>query len=406
MSKRWRRPMRIALNTVDRGIARVTRRRRVLVYVRTAMDAGVVDPVVRELERDPRVEMWHAAEDPSRASDIDAALGRPLRWMTGGNAAWTRLDLFLSADPWASPTLRRCVARLNVFHGVAGKYNLDDPSDLPIGFDEYDRVAFVNEDRMQRYLARGIVRAEAAVLVGFPKADALVNGEYDGRLIREQLGLDGGRPTAIYAPTWSPASSLNLAGEAIVTRLVEAGWNVIVRPHARSLDPDPQYSGGIDWRRRLREAQIPGRVVVSLEADASPLLAASDLMVTDHSTIGFEFCLLDRPVIVFDTPDLPRVARINPERIALLRSAARVVTCADDIGRVAKEEMATASRLAPARKAAARALFSDPGRATARAMGIVYELLRLEPAHTATLAESRRALHAPRMPERRPASEG
>ncbi len=382
--------MRIALNAVDRGIARVTKRRRVLVYVRTAMHAGVVDPIVRALEHDSRVEVWYAAEDPSRASEIDAALGRPLRWMPGGSAAWTRLDLFLSADPWASPTLRRCAARLNVFHGVAGKYNLDDPSDLPIGFDEYDRVAFVNADRMQRYLARGIVRPEAAVLVGFPKADALVNGEYDGQQVREQLGLEAGRRTAIYAPTWSPASSLNLAGEAIVARLVEAGWSVIVRPHARSLDPDPQYSGGIDWRRRLHEMQLPGRVVVSLEADASPLLAASDLMVTDHSTIGFEFCLLDRPVIVFDAPDLPRVARINPERIALLRHAARVVGTAAELGAAADEEMRDPLRLSQERRAAARALFYEPGTATARALAVAYELLRLTPLPISAAAGVRR----------------
>ena len=43
-------------------------------------------------------------------------------------------------------------------------------------------------------------------------------------------------------------------------------------------------------------------------------------MVTDHSTIGFEFCLLDRPLVVFDAPDLTR-ARINPEQFA--RCAAR-----------------------------------------------------------------------------------
>ena len=57
------------------------------------------------------------------------------------------------------------------------------------------------------------------------------------------------------------------------------------------------------------------------DADASPLLAASDLMVTDHSTIGFEFCLLDRPLIVFDAPELIETARINPERVRELRSA-------------------------------------------------------------------------------------
>ena len=358
------------------------------------MHAGILEPIVRALEDDERIEVWHASEDRTRMREIDEALGRPLRWVRDDGAAWERFDLFLSADPWASPTLHRCAARLNVFHGVAGKYDLDDPRSLPMGFDEYDRVAFINEDRMRRYIASGIVRSEAAVLVGFPKADALVNGEYDGPRVRSQLGLDAARRTAIYAPTWSPASSLNLAGEAIVKRLVETGWSVIVKPHARSLDPDPQYSGGIDWRRRLREMEIPGQVVVSTLADASPLLAASDLMVTDHSTIGFEFCLLDRPLIVFDAPDLPRVARINPERIALLRRAARVVDNATDLGFAADEEMRNPQRLSAARRAVARELFYQPGTATARTLAVAYELLRLRPPPTAEAPDLSRRVPA------------
>jgi CDP-glycerol glycerophosphotransferase len=266
---------------------------------------------------------------------------------------------------------------VNFFHGVAGKYDLDNPSHLPIGFEQYDRVAFVNADRMQRYLDRGIVAADAAVLVGFPKLDVLVNGGDHAAAVRRDLGLAPGRPTALYAPTWSPASSLHLAGEAIVASLAGAGWNVIIKPHAWSFDPDAKYSGGIDWRGRLSRIEQPGRVVLRDDADASALLAAADLMVTDHSSIGFEFCLLDRPLIVFDAPDLAEVARINPERIAALRSAARVVSDPTELGRVALEELAHRGRRSAARAAVARTLFHDPGRATERALTLVYELLEL-----------------------------
>jgi len=377
--KLWRRPFRLAFDAVDRTLARVSRTRRVLVHVRTTMHAGILEPVMRALARDARVQVRYIGERAGSEAEIEASIGRRLEWLPPDRAAWTRIDLFVSADPWGPPVLRRCRRRLNFFHGVAGKYDLDNPSALPIGFEEYDRVAFINADRMRRYLANGIVSPAAAVLVGFPKADALVHGDYDGPAIRRELGLDAERRTAIYAPTWSPASSLHLAGEDIVQSLVDAGWNVIVRPHARSFDPDPQYSGGIDWRSRLGAVERPGRVVVATGADASPLLAASDLMVTDHSTIGFEFCLVNRPLIVFDAPDLPRVARINPERVALLRSAARVVDRAAALGAAADEEAADPMRLAPARQAVARSLFHDPGGATARALAVAYELLRLDP---------------------------
>jgi len=77
-----------------------------------------------------------------------------------------------------------------------------------------------NPFTMVLFDADGIARVvgEVAALVGFPRADALVNGAFDGPAVREAIGLDPARPTALYAPTWSPASSLNLAGEAIVAQ--------------------------------------------------------------------------------------------------------------------------------------------------------------------------------------------
>jgi hypothetical protein len=377
----WRTTLRRAADAADRAAARFTGRRRVLVYVRTAMHAGVLDPVVRVLERDGRLDVRYLAEPGARTSGIDHACGRRLPWTSAARAAWSRVDVLVTADPWAPPTLHRCARRINFFHGVAGKYDLDHPGHLPCGFDVYDRVLFVNDDRMQRYLADGVVRRERAVLVGFPKLDALVNGRYDGAAVRSRLGLEMHRRTAIYAPTWSPASSLHAGGEAIVASLVAAGWSVIVKPHARSFDPDPKYSGGIDWRRRLRAIEQPGRVVLCDDGDASPLLAASDLMVTDHSSIGFEFCLLDRPVVVVDAPDLATVARINPERIAALRQAAYVVADPSDAGRAANDELAHADRRREARAAAARPLFHDPGHATDRALVVIYDLLDLPAYH-------------------------
>src|SRR5581483_5091793 len=160
--KLWRRPFRLAFDAVDRTLARVSRTRRVLVHVRTTMHAGILEPVMRALARDARVQVRYIGERAGSEAEIEASIGRRLEWLPPDRAAWTRIDLFVSADPWGPPVLRRCRRRLNFFHGVAGKYDLDNPSALPIGFEEYDRVAFINADRMRRYLANGIVSPAAA----------------------------------------------------------------------------------------------------------------------------------------------------------------------------------------------------------------------------------------------------
>ncbi len=89
------------------------------------------------------------------------------------------------------------------------------------------------------------------MLVGYPKADALATNQLRARDAAGALGLNPARPTVIYAPTFSPAASLQSSGEAIVEALVTGGLNVIAKLHDRSFDPDPKYTGGVDWRARF-----------------------------------------------------------------------------------------------------------------------------------------------------------
>lgn len=362
--------MKQAVRQIDHRIGRLGRRR-VLVDLRTPVCAAVLGPVFDALDRRPDVTVSFTSEHPERVRALIA--GRDV--VTHAEAAWRRYDLYLNADPWAAPRLRRCAARMNFFHGVAGKYDLDRPVGLPMGFEDYDRIAFINRDRMTRYLEAGVVSPSQARLVGYPKLDRLAAGMLDGAGVRSALRLDDSRPTVLYAPTYSTASSLHLAGERIVQTLADAGFNVLVKLHDRSLDADPKYTGGIDWRARMRGLERRSRVSYVEGADASPFLAAADVMVTDHSSVGFEYLTLDRPLVVFDAPGLAEAARINPQKVELLRSAATVVRDATELVRGVSRELAAPARLSVRRRQVASELFHDPGRATGRALALVEELL-------------------------------
>lgn len=381
---RWRR-LTPAIHALDHRLGRIGRTRHVLVELRTPVYSAVLGPIAAALQALPDTAVSFTSENPDRI--------RPLvpdgTFLTHAEAQWRRFDLYLNADPWAAARLRRCAYAVNFFHGVAGKYDLDCPGDLPMGFERYAYVAFINRDRMQRYLAAGIVSRAQASLVGYPKLDALASGALDGRGLRASYGLEPQRPTVLYSPTYSEASSLHLAGERIVSALAGAGLNVIIKLHDRSLDPDPRYNAGIDWRARMLALEVPGQIRFSPAADSSPLLAAADLMVTDHSSIGFEYLVLDRPLIVFDAPDLARVARINADKIALLRRAATVVRTPEQLARAAVVELAMPGRLAPERKAVADEMFHQPGGATARAVALLQPLLRPERATPSAAADSR-----------------
>jgi CDP-Glycerol:Poly(glycerophosphate) glycerophosphotransferase len=359
----------------DHAIGRIFSRPRVLVDARTPMNLAVLAPVWRALIADPGITVCFTHPD---RTDIRQALdeaGLQSCVVARPQAAFQRWDLYINADPWDAATLWRCRRRINFFHGVAGKYDLECPTGLPLGLSRYDRIAFPNAGRMQRYVAAGLVTAERAALVGFPKLDALVNAQVPARAKASALGLDGSVKTAIYAPTFSPAASLQMHGEEIVRCLLQKGLNVIVKLHDRSLDPDPAYSGGVDWRARFAAFEGSGRFLFASHGDSTEYLLAADVMVTDHSTIGFEFCALDRPLVVFDVPGLLIAARVDPHKAQVLRSAADVVATTAELGDAVERALADPERRTVERREAVSEVFYDPGQATARALDLCYALL-------------------------------
>jgi hypothetical protein len=365
------------VHRLDHALGRLSPQREVLVEMRTPVYHAVLGPIAEALASEPGVSVWYTSEYPERI----APLVPTGRFLTHARVEWRRFDLYLNGDPWAAARLRRCARSINFFHGVAGKYDLDSPAGLPMGFDTYTRVAFINQDRMRRYLQANVVTREQAVLLGYPKLDRLATGGIDGAAVRASLGLTANSPVALYAPTYSTASSLHLAGESIVRELVTAGFSVMVKLHDRSLDSDARYTGGVDWRARFTSlaSEHKGRIAFVEVPDASPLLAAADVMVTDHSSIGFEYLVLDRPLVVFDAPDLAAAARINPDKVALLQSASTVVRTAADAAHAARAALAEPGRLSNVRRRIAGELFFDPGGATARAVELARELLRIAP---------------------------
>jgi CDP-glycerol glycerophosphotransferase (TagB/SpsB family) len=222
-----------------------------------------------------------------------------------------------------------------------------------------------------------------------PKADCLVDGTFNRETVLSVLGLDPALPTVLYSPTWSPASSLNAMGEELVAGLLRMPVNVIVKLHDRSRDLRQRYSGGVDWVQRLEPLLTRGRAVIAPGHDISPYLVASDLMVTDHSSAGFEFLLRDRPIVRIHRPALIELANIHPAYVDLLASVSESVE--DSAGALAAVERGLsepAVRRAERRRVA-NELFYRPGGATERSVSALYETIELAPPGTASVPSQR-----------------
>jgi hypothetical protein len=371
-----------SLHAADDLFAQLSRhRRRVLFEAASPLSLAVFRPVLERMRRDPRVEFWFTTSDRSwdadrtfRAADITERVVSPRQ------ARWMKFDGYVNTDFWNMTWLPRRAKRLHLFHGVAGKYDLDAPVHIAPVVRSFDRVMFANQDRLSRYVDAGLVDADGdgAQLIGYPKADCLVDGSLNRRRIQESLGLDPGLPTVLYAPTWSAHSSLNAIATDLLPALAALGVNVVVKLHDRSYDPRSRSAGSVDWRRELESRCRRWGVHAALDADISPCLYAADALVTDHSSAGFEFMLLDRPIVVIDCPQLIAHARVAADKVRLLRGAATVARSdATAIARAVERSLADPAARSAERRAAAARLFHRPGGATMRAVNCIYDVLDL-----------------------------
>ncbi|MGI8433250.1 MAG: bifunctional glycosyltransferase/CDP-glycerol:glycerophosphate glycerophosphotransferase [Nocardioidaceae bacterium] len=134
---------------------------------------------------------------------------------------------------------------------------------------------------------------------GYPRNDLLVSAEADEvrNSTRDHLGLSADQLVVLYAPTWRDNLRLGrvfnkvlyLDPEAIVDRI--PGSVVLVRGHYNSV--------------RAAEKVDPDRRVIDVTRypDIADLYLAADALVTDYSSVFFDFVLTDKPM-AFLAPDL------------------------------------------------------------------------------------------------------
>ena len=102
--------------------------------------------------------------------------------------------------------------------------------------------------------------------------------------------------------------------------------------------------------------------------DWAPFLAAADVAVIDHSSLGLYFALLARPTVAVPVP----ASVVNPVApVAVLRALSPAVA---GPGRLAAAIEASAGRFDPAAFAAfRRGLAAHPGQAAARTRPVAHE---------------------------------
>jgi CDP-glycerol glycerophosphotransferase len=131
--------------------------------------------------------------------------------------------------------------------------------------------------------------------LGYPRNDELVPaGKAHVDSVRARLGVPSGARTVAYAPTWRDAGARTMALEDDVHSLARGlgeGWVVLLRLHKHEAEA-------------LKGRELPPNVLdFSHHPDINDVLIAADVLVTDYSSLMFDFSVTRRPIHLY-VPDL------------------------------------------------------------------------------------------------------
>ncbi len=359
------------------------RRRWILCSAANGVNVVMYKPIVDRLQGDPRLKVMHTAKlTHTRESvrDFDGDVHRFFGNFGITRGVWSHkfakffpCDLYLSANFVERAQPLRAKVRVQVFHGVSFKNCAVTEKTY-----SYDRLFLPGPYHRRRFLERGLYREGDPKLqmVGMPKLDRLVDGSLKRNEILLGMQLDPALPTVLYAPTGDRGNSLYRQGEEILKALHDLPVNVIVKLHDHA-QPDP--SVGFDWREKLKVWTHP-RMRVDFGSDVVPLLAAADLLISDASSVAFEYTLRDRPIIFMDVPEILNGRRSEGamDLDTWGRKGGEVVEHGKDLREVVPRLLETAHEKSPIRQAIAQDLFFEPGKAAQRAARTIYDLLELE----------------------------
>jgi len=277
------------------------------------------------LQGDDRFHTTWITGDRGTLAAVRAAGGRAeLRWSVAGmraalGAGWFVFGAYASD---VSFWLSRGARLLDLWHGIPLKAIEFDITTGPLarvyGSPWWSpiRLAFLDRFRRpdlllspSRFLSERCfqpafrVGPERCLEVGYPRTDHLF-GPIDRAALARRVGVDPTTTVIGYFPTWRD-DGRDFLGDAgfsfgeLDRRLDGTGHAMVFKAHPNFGDIVP------------RDRTFPNVVILDPAVDLNDVLPLCDVLVTDYSSVAFDYLLLDRPIVYF-LPDHDRyVGRRN-----------------------------------------------------------------------------------------------
>ena len=165
-------------------------------------------------------------------------------------------------------------------------------------FDHYDSILCCGPhqaEEIRRHEQLNGLTAKTLVEAGYYRLERIYQAYHK---YSAEKSPSTGTETVLIAPSWGAANILESCGERLVELLLEAGYEVIVRPHPETIKRSPNLV--TEFMSRFGN-DSHFTMEMSVVSDASLLRA--DVLISDYSGIALEYAFgKERPVLFLDVP--------------------------------------------------------------------------------------------------------
>lgn len=195
--------------------------------------------------------------------------------------------------------VRKNIQYIYVFHGL-GSVNTELRSGA---LDHYDTVYIVNEQGKKEIRAMEKLYGlpeKRLVECGYPLLDRM-REDYENSAHEEHA-----IKRIMIAPSWQPENIMESCIEEILKGLLGKGYHITLRPHPQYMRHHAVQISAL--KEQYREFQ--NELTIEDDFVSSSSVYSSDLLITDWSNIGYEFCFTTfKPVLFIHTP----MKTMNPD---------------------------------------------------------------------------------------------
>lgn len=215
---------------------------------------------------------------------------------------------------------------------------------------------------IKRHDVDGIFAGKLAE-TGYPRVDQVaLPDESRKRKVQEELGLNPGKPVVLYAPTWRGRMNDKVVDQdrivADVSAMVGDDYQLVFRGHSYN-------------EAALAGINIPV-VIVPQWVDTCDLLSIVDVLVTDYSSILFDFLPAGRPIVYY-AYDLEAYATGRGFYLDMAELPGALCTDIEDVRRAIAQGLGQSATKDPAyEQALARFCPFEDGKATERAINFLF----------------------------------